>query len=200
MLISFEGIEGSGKSTQIKLLENYLKKQKKEFIVIREPGGTPVSEKIREILLDSEHKMDNLTELFLFLGSRAELVKKVIIPALKKKRIVICDRFIDSTLAYQGYGRGIEKTLITLLNSYIIKNIKIQRTYLLDYDPSICGIRIKDRKMDRIENNGIDFHKKVREGFLKIAKKNKERFLIINALDSIEEIHKKIIEDLSKIL
>ncbi|MCX7770770.1 MAG: dTMP kinase [Proteobacteria bacterium] len=200
MLITFEGIEGAGKSTQIKLLEKYFKKIKRDFLVIREPGGTPISEKIREILLNPDHNLENETELFLFLASRAELVKKVIKPALKKNKIVICDRFIDSTMAYQGYGRGISKSFISLLNSYIVKDIKIQRTYLLDYAPEAFGIRIKDRTMDRIENNNIDFHKRVREGFLKIAKKNKRRFLVINALEPIEIIHKKIIEDLTNFI
>lgn len=200
MLITFEGIEGSGKSTQIMLLEKFFKNHDYNFTILREPGCTIVSERIREILLDSTLDMENETELFLFLASRAELVKKVIRPALREKKIVICDRFIDSTIAYQSYGRGIPERLIKILNNFIIKDIKIKRTYLLDYDPEIHGIRIKNKIKDRIENNDLDFHKRVREGFLKIAAKNKKRFLILNALEPIETIHKKIIDDLSKIL
>lgn len=200
MLITFEGIEGSGKSTQIMLLDKFFKNHDYNFTILREPGCTIVSERIREILLDSTLDMENETELFLFLASRAELVKKVIRPALREKKIVICDRFIDSTIAYQSYGRGIPERLIKILNNFIIKDIKIKRTYLLDYDPEIRGIRVKNKIKDRIENNDLDFHKRVREGFLKIAAKNKKRFLILNALEPIETIHKKIIDDLSKIL
>lgn len=200
MLITFEGIEGSGKSTQIILLEEFLKKQAYKFVILREPGGTIVSEKIREILLNPDLDMEKETEFFLFLASRSELVNKVIRPSLNEGKIVICDRFIDSTIAYQSYGRGIPERLTKLLNTFIIKDIKIRRTYLLDYDPEINGIRINHKIKDRIEKNDISFHKRVREGFLKIADKNKKRFLILNALDPIEKIHTKIINDLSKIL
>lgn len=200
MLITFEGIEGSGKSTQVKLLQSFLKKKKVNFIVLREPGGTTVSEKIRKILLDPEIDIEIETELFLFLASRAELVKKVIIKALDEKKVVICDRFIDSTIAYQSYGRGIPEKLVNTLNKFIMKDLEIKRTYLLDYNPVVHGLRINDKKLDRIETNGIDFHLKVREGFLKIAQKNKKRVLILNALEPIEVIHKKIVNDFTKLL
>ncbi len=199
-MITFEGIEGAGKTTQIKLLEKFLKKRGYNFVILREPGGTIVSEKIREILLDHTLDIENETELFLFLASRSELVKKVIRPALREKKIVICDRFVDSTIAYQSYGRGIPERLIKTLNNFVIKDIKIRRTYLLDYDPKNYGIRFNNKTKDRIENNDLDFHKRVREGFLKIADQNKKRFLILNAFEPVETIHKKIIDDLLKIL
>lgn len=200
MLITFEGIEGSGKSTQILLLEKFLKEKGYNFTILREPGGTIVSEKIREILLNPSLDMEKETELFLFLASRAELVNKVIRPAIREGKIIICDRFIDSTIAYQSYGRGISEKFTKLLNTFIIKDIKIKRTYLLDYDPEINGLRVNHKTKDRIENNDLSFHKRVREGYLKIADKNKKRFLILNAMETIEVIHKKIIDDLTKLL
>lgn len=200
MLITFEGIEGSGKSTQIQLLASFLKKTNKNFIIVREPGGTTVSEQIRKILLSPSIHLENETELFLFLASRSELVKKVILPALNEKKIVLCDRFIDSTIAYQSYGRGLPEKLIKQLNSFITKGIKIKRTYLLDCDPKFSNMRLEHKKKDRIEKSELNFHIKVREGFLKIAEANKKRFLILNALEPIEIIHQKIIEDFKKLI
>lgn len=200
MLITFEGIEGSGKSTQVMLLEEFLKKEGMPYLILREPGGTKVSEIIRSILLDPQLHIEAETELFLFLASRAELVKKIIKPALAKKQIVICDRFIDSTIAYQSFGRGLPKDIIVLLNNLLISDITIKRTYLLDCNIHTMEQRNKNKIKDRIENAHISFHEKVRKGFLELAIQFPDRILVIDATLPPEEIHKIILKDFLTLL
>ncbi len=200
MFVTFEGIEGVGKTTQINLLCGELEKRGLSFISLREPGGTNFSEQIRNILLSHSYSLDGITELLLFEASRAELVKNVIIPAIYDKKIVICDRFTDSTVAYQGYGRGIDLGIIDMLNRLVTKGVTIKRTYLFDNSLEIMEERSKDRIKDRIEKEDLSFHKRVREGFLTLAKQYPERILLIDSSKDVYEIHQIIKEDFFKLI
>lgn len=202
--ITFEGIEGCGKSTQVELLKGYLEKKGFKVLPVREPGGTHLGEKVRAILLNSEGEgMSPLTELFLYEGCRAELVEKVIVPALKRGAFVICDRFMDSTVAYQGFGRGLP-TDIGLLNRLASNDLTPDITFLLDLDPETGLKRAMKRisntvlKEDRFEKESLDFHKKVRQGFLKIATENPKRVKVIAADKEIPLIHKGICDIINK--
>lgn len=199
MILTFEGIEGCGKSTQIEKLKNSLIKLNLDFAIFREPGGTDLSEEIRNILLNKDLDISPLSELLLFESARAELISKKILPSNKSKKIIIIDRFIDSTVAYQGYGRGISLELINLLNKIVIEGIKIDRTYLLDASVDIIDKRIANKKKDRIERENSNFHNKIRAGFLEIAKQNPQRFLVIDATKEVDEIHNIILSDVLKI-
>jgi len=196
IFISFEGIEGSGKTKQSRLLYEYLRKSGYKVILTREPGGTQIGLKIRDLLLSVENrKMTPVSELLLYNASRAQHIKEVILPALKKGFIVITDRFIDSTKAYQGYGRGIDLKLIEFLEKIVTEDIRPDLTLLLDLDVKIGLKRNRGiNKTDRLELEDVKFHKRVREGYLKIAAKELERIKLIDATDSIEEIHLKIID------
>ena len=196
IFISFEGIEGSGKTKQSRLLYEYLRKSGYKVILTGEPGGTQIGLKIRDLLLSVENrKMTPVSELLLYNASRAQHIKEVILPALKKGFIVITDRFIDSTKAYQGYGRGIDLKLIEFLEKIVTEDIRLDLTLLLDLDVKIGLKRNRGiNKTDRLELEDVKFHKRVREGYLKIAAKELERIKLIDATDSIEEIHLKIID------
>jgi dTMP kinase len=195
IFISFEGIEGSGKTKQSRLLYEYLRKSGYKVILTGEPGGTQIGLKIRDLLLSVENrKMTPVSELLLYNASRAQHIKEVILPALKKGFIVITDRFIDSTKAYQGYGRGIDLKLIEFLEKIVTEDIRPDLTLLLDLDVKIGLKRNRGiNKTDRLELEDVKFHKRVREGYLKIAAKELERIKLIDATESIEEIHRKII-------
>jgi dTMP kinase len=194
-LITFEGIDYSGKTTQAKKLFNYLKRKGRKVVFLREPGGEKVSESIRQVLLSSRNVgMSPLSELLLYMASRAQLVSKVILPALKQGKIVICDRFYDSSLAYQGYGRGLDKKMIEYLNRISVSNTKPDLTILIDIPIKIFVQRMRenDKKKDRIEKEKIDFYRRVREGYLKIAQKEKRRFRIIDGSNKIEEVWEEV--------
>jgi len=191
LLITFEGGEGSGKSTHAHLLKDYLEEKGFKVLLLREPGGTETGEKLREILLHEKSKISPLTELFLFLASRRELVTKIIEPALKENKIVICDRFMDSTTTYQGYGRGIDIELVSKLNELVVSEASPNLTFILDTDKPL-GFKLEGK--DRIEVEDSSFHKKVREGYLEIARNNPGRVKIIKVEGEIEEIQKKIRE------
>ncbi len=198
MFITLEGCEGSGKTTQSTLLAKVLQKEGFEVVHTHEPGGTRISQQIRKILLDPENVgMTVLTELLLYLAVRAQHIKEVIKPALEEGKIVICDRFIDATLAYQGYGRGLDKNLIQGLNSLVIEDVKPELTFILDIDPA-QGLKrainihkdISSEGMgDRLEQEKLEFHQRVREGYFEIARQEPQRVKIINQGKSIEEIH-----------
>ena len=200
MFITFEGLDFCGKSTQVKLLEKYFLEKNKEVILIREPGGTNISEKIRNILLDKKNKeMSIETELILFAASRSQLVGEVIIPALEKNKIVISDRFHDSSIAYQAFGRGIELNFVEELQRFVIGKAMPDITFFIDtpIDEIIKRkANVKKIDLDRIERSTIDFYEKVREGYLYLSKKEK-RFCNINGLLSIEEIHKQILSKIN---
>ncbi len=183
--ITVEGIEGSGKSTLAEGLYNKLKEKGFPVFITHEPGGTETGEKIREILLFSE-TLSPWTELFLFLASRREHVEKKILPALREGKIVICDRFDDSTIAYQGFGRGLSLRILKRMNKIATSQLKPNLTFLIDINPE-KGLK-RRKRIDRIERENIEFHKRVREGYLKIAKRAKKRVLVIDGESSPEII------------
>jgi dTMP kinase len=201
MFITFEGLDFSGKSTQAKLLHEYFLVKKKKSILLREPGGTKISEKIREILLDREHlEMYPLTEFFMFSASRSQLVNEIIKPHLKKKFIVICDRYFDSSSAYQGYGGNLDMKKVDIVNSFAIGGLIPDLSFLINLSPSQAFSRAQngDKLKDRIENKKLSYYKKVYEGFMEIADKNKKRFVILDGTKSIKDIHLKIKEIVNK--
>ncbi len=202
LFITFEGIEGCGKTTQAKLLYEYLINRNIECVLTHEPGGTLISEKIREILLDKKnYNMVYLTELFLYLASRSQHTFEKIIPALKNGKIVICDRYFDSTLAYQGEGRNIPKQKVFEINNFATGGLIPHLTFLIDINEDVGLERLKERKgKDRIEEEEINFHKRVRGAYLTLARENKERFRIIDGLGSIEHIHKEIVNIVLKFI
>jgi dTMP kinase len=193
--ISFEGIEGTGKTIQSRLLFEYLIKNGYKVILTEEPGATQIGLKIRELLLSVEHKgMIPIVELLLYNASRAQHIKEVILPAIDKGAVVITDRFTDSTVAYQGYGRGIDLNLINSIEKIVTAGLQPHITILLDLDVEIGLKRNKSiNKTDRLELEDVEFHKRVRSGYLEIASKEPERIKLINASESIEEIHRKIV-------
>ena len=183
-LISFEGIDGSGKSTQIDLLSAWLTERNIEFVIVREPGGTSISERIRDILLDKQNLFfSGESESFLFLSARAQLVSEVIRPALESGKFVICDRFIDSTLAYQGYGRGMDLSQLEAMNNMAIGGCVPGQTFLLDVDIKNSIQRRSGNEDDRMESAGVKFLSKVREGYIQLSTQFSNR---INLLDSTE--------------
>ncbi len=199
LFITFEGVEGSGKTTQIQRLKAYLTEKGIPCAVTREPGGSPISEKIRKILLDPAHReMAPLTELLLYEAARAQHVEEVIAPFLKKGGVVICDRFSDASIAYQGYGRGVDLKLIESLNRLASKKIKPDMTFLMDC-PSGVGLKraIRRNKTEGQEKEGrfelekIEFHQRVRRGYLSIAKKQ-SRFKVIDTRQGEEKVFQKI--------
>lgn len=198
--ISFEGIEGSGKSTQVKLLADYLRAKGNNVLTTEEPGGTRLGLKIRAMLLAPENHMDPLTELLLYNSSRAQHIREVIYPALIQGIIVITDRFSDSTITYQGYGRGIDLAIIKTLNEIVASDLRPFVTFLLDMDVEE-GLRrnIGAQKEDRFERETIEFHNRVRRGYLQIAEEEPDRIKVIDASGSAEEINKKIVEILETI-
>jgi len=176
--ITFEGSEGCGKSTQSKLLYQYLKRKGFKVVYLREPGGTKVSEKIRKILLDS--KNDSITpmaEMLLYMAARAQLVNEIIAPALEKGRIIICDRFLDSTVAYQGYGLGIDIKLIKSVGEFVTSGINPDLTIFLDL-PLIKGLKHRRQSKDRIEKRSLVYHSRVLAGYLKLAHLEPKRIKI----------------------
>ena len=188
LFITFEGPEGSGKSTHIQLLAKYLRGQKKQVLVTREPGGTPFSAGIRKLLLDGREDLSPMAELFLYEADRAQHLQETLVPALRQKRIVLCDRYTDSTIAYQGSGRGLDMATIETLNNIAADELTPHLTILLDV-PVERGLKLAKKKKnhhDRLERAGIAFHRRVRQGFLRLAKKNPGRFRVVSQQKSIE--------------
>ncbi len=202
MFITFEGIDFCGKSTQIELLKNYLLKNNKKVKVIREPGGTEISEKIRTMLLDKENSnMIMETEFLLFSASRAQLVREKIRPYLDQGIYVISDRFHDSSTAYQGYGRGISIEVILSIHKLAIGNSIPDVTFFLDIPVEVAEQRRQEKlseHLDRIEISDMDFFSRVRNGYLELAK-NENRFRILNGTDSVDNIQEKIINEIENI-
>ncbi len=190
--ITFEGSECCGKSTQSKLLYEYLLEKGHKVIFLREPGGTKISEDIRQILLDNKNKsLTSETELLLYMASRAQTVSEVITPALNDGQIVVCDRFLDSTIVYQGYGLGLDIKLIKSLGVFVTAGIKPDLTILLDLplEDALNGIR---REKDRIENRPLEYHRKVKSGYLELASQDPERVKIVKLADDKKETQSKI--------
>jgi len=194
ILITFEGPEGGGKSLQIQKLGEYLKNKGFRVLTLREPGQTKIGEKIRQILLDPENKkLVPEAETLLFEASRAQLVEEIIKPALVAEKIVLLDRFFDSTTAYQGFGRGLSVKEIEKLNMFATGGLKPDLTILLDLEVEE-GLKRREKsgKKDRIDMEGLKFHQKVREGYLEMARKNPRRWRIVDASKSPEEVFEEI--------
>lgn len=194
IFITVEGTDGSGKTTQIKRLEKYLTERGREVILVREPGGTDISERIRPIILNpASTEMGNITEMLLYAAARAQLVKEVIKPALDKNKIVICDRFIDSTYAYQGYGRGIDMGILEMVNNVAINGVIPDMTLFFDISPEVAlKRRMASSEADRIENESTLFHRRVYEGYLELAARFADRIKRIDASVSVEKVWEEV--------
>ncbi|MBK5240607.1 dTMP kinase [Clostridium sp.] len=199
-LIALEGPDGSGKTTQIELLEKHLKQLGYEVVRTREPGGTEISEKIREIILDNDNSsMSYMCEALLYAASRAQLVSEIIKPALKAGKIVICDRFVYSSMVYQGIGRGLGMEIVKDINEAALGGLEADLIFMITI-PYEEGLKRKkkQRTLDRLENGGNEFHKKVFEGYLDICKKY-DKIEVIDGNRDIYEIHKDLIDAIKKI-
>lgn len=202
LFISFEGVDGTGKTTQAPLLAAHLREEGYEVVLTHEPGGTPISEGIRGVLLSTDHsRMSPVTELLLYNAARVQHLEEKIIPALSEGKIVITDRFTDSTIAYQGYGRGIDFDLILSLDRIATKGIRPDITILLDLDVETgLGRNKMVNKVDRIELEKIDFHRRVREGFRALASAEPERFVVVDAAQPVDAVTGSISEKICEIL
>jgi len=197
--ITFEGGEGCGKSTQIRLLAERLRMLGKDVLLTREPGGTALAEKIRTLVREESDDPPNArAETLLFLASRAQVVAEVIRPALRAGAWVLCDRFADSTFAYQGYGRGLDLAELKRLNAFATGGLAPDRTILLDVAPETAAARLRIRERatcmvaDRMEKAGDDFHARLKSGFLELAAAEQERFVVVRADGSVEEVAEKV--------
>ena len=193
LFITFEGGDGCGKTTQIKLLDEYLRSKGYQTLLTREPGSKGLGIKLREILLNYDGEVSPRAESFLFLADRAQHVDCIIKPALENGVIVLCDRHTDSTVAYQGYGRGLDLEQIHNLNNIATNGLKPDLTIVLDVDVETSQKRVGVEK-DRMESAGIEFFERVRKGFLEIAKQEPERVKVVDSTQTIEEIHAQILE------
>ncbi len=202
MLITFEGIDGCGKTTQVELLYKYLMDKGYKVVKTREPGGTAFGEALRKVSLMPDFRVFPLAELLLFMAMRAQHVEDVIAPALRDRKIVLCDRFVDATYAYQGYGRGIDLGIIETLNRLVTKGVRPNLTVLID-----CKVRealkrkgARDTSLDRFDKEEIAFHKRIKTAYTKLSKEEPKRFFVVNGAGEMEEIHKKIRDKAEKLL
>jgi dTMP kinase len=204
LFITFEGIEGCGKTTQIGHLTSYLKRTDRPFLLTREPGGTEVGEKIRQILLSSENaRIEPMAELFLYAAARVQHFLQVIRPALGDGKIVLCDRYADATLAYQGFGRGLDPAWIEEIHARSVENVKPDLTFLLDL-PVEEGLRRAWKRIeknqvkeDRFEKEAVDFHQRVREGYLTLARREPRRIIVLDGMKDEQSLHQEIVSQLS---
>lgn len=187
LFITFEGADGCGKTTQLNLLADYLRQKGYDVVITRETGAKGLGEKIREIVLHYEGEISSNAEAFLFLADRAQNIDTIVKPAVEAGKIVLCDRHTDSTIAYQGYGRGIDLERLKMLNNLATSGFKPDLTFVFDVDVETAMSRVGKNK-DRIEAAGIEFHEKVRYGYLELAKAEPERVKVISSNDSIENI------------
>ncbi len=198
-VIVFEGIEGSGKSHHLSKVINYLKKRKIKFINIREPGGNINSEKIRKLILNKKSNFNKITDLLLYFAARSENMLKL--KKNYKKKVILIDRFVDSTIAYQHYGFGIDLKLINLLNNYLLKDFKVDYTFLNIVSKKNMINRLKSRQtLNRYDKFNNKFYEKVQKGFLKIANKNKNKYKIINSNLNIKDNQNKIVKIIDELL
>ncbi|MEG0919726.1 MAG: dTMP kinase [Bacilli bacterium] len=205
LFISIEGPDGSGKSTQLGFIKEYIDEKNIKTLFTREPGGTAIGEKIREIILDKNNtEMASMTEVFLYAAARAQIVNEVIKPNIEKGNVVICDRFVDSSIAYQGYGRGLGDC-VSEINSYAVDGYMPDYTFFLKLDSSRGLKRIESdnslrKEKDRIEEAGLEFHQKVLKGYMELEDKFKDRIIAIDASQSIEDVRLEIRGHLDRIL
>jgi dTMP kinase len=201
MFITFEGIEGSGKTTHVELLSNHLQEKGYRVVKTREPGGTPVGEALRKVLLMKDLSVAPLTELLVFLASRAQHVQEVISPALDEGKVVLCDRFVDASYAYQGYGRGMDLGIIETLNRFVTKGVRPNLTILLDCSVEIgLGRKSADGSLDRFEKEELSFHRKIRNAYLELAKDDPKRYVVLSAKKDLAETQATIREKVEKLL
>ena len=195
MFVTFEGIDACGKSTQYNLFVNMLKEKKIPFIFVREPGGTKAGEDIRKILLHNDYYLSYKTEVLLFVASRAQITKNIIEPALNKGMMVVADRFMDSSVAYQGYGRELGSDAVKSLNNFAVGNCKPDITYFIDITVDEAFRRMKlSKKNDKIELEGKDFFQRVRDGYFELLREEKERFIYIDGMKNEKEVFDQIKE------
>lgn len=200
LFITIEGPDGSGKSTQIQRITEFFKERGETVVVTREPGGTPISEKIREIILDrNNQEMDPVTETLLYAASRAQHVAEVIRPSLEAGSHVVCDRFIDSSIAYQGYGRGLGDC-VSIINSYAVRECIPDLTFLMKLDPKIGKNRIKKEDQDRIEMEAAEFHERVFRGYEELELQFPDRIVGVDAGRDVECISEEILMHLERLL
>lgn len=198
-LVSFEGAEGSGKSTQLALLGDYLQREGYPITITREPGGTPIGERIRDLLLSPDfQEMAPLAEALLYAADRAQHLQQVITPALKRGEVVLTDRFVDASLVYQGIAQGLGLKLVETINDLVLKGLRPQLTLLFDIDPRIGQKRLGEKK-DRIESLSLSFHQRVRETYLELAAKD-NRFLVLDGSRRPEDLHQRIKEEIQALL
>ena len=190
--ITFEGSEGSGKSTQAALVLEYLKKKKLPVMLLREPGGVKIAEAIRNLLLDVQNVgMGDECETLLYMAARAQLVKEVLAPALSDGKIILCDRFLDSTIAYQGFGNGVDAGLISQIGAFATKGIQPDLTLLFDIETK-QGLSRTNAQKDRIELRSVEYHSRVRQGYLSLAKQQPRRIKVIAVDAAKEEIFQRV--------
>ncbi len=189
--ITFEGPEGSGKSSHCKLFGRYLKRKGYKVLITREPGGTRIGERLRRLLLDTKNRdISHKSEMLLYMASRAEIVQDVLLPALKSGKVVICDRFLDATIAYQGFGCGLDRKLIKKLGDFVTSGLKPDLTILLDMD-ILKGLKRSGRN-DRIEKRSLEYHRRVRRGYLTIASEEPERIKIVRVKGDLNQVQDKV--------
>ncbi len=199
LFITFEGADGCGKTTQLKLAAEYLQEKGQSVLITREPGAKGLGEKLRDILLNYDGIVSDRCESFLFLADRAQHIDTIVLPAVDAGKIVLCDRHIDSTAAYQGYGRGQDLDQINSLNMIATNNRKPDLTIVFDIDADTSMQRVGEQK-DRMESAGIEFFNRVRDGYLKIAQKEPDRVKVLDASKSIDEIHQDVIKLINSLL
>ncbi len=198
-VIVFEGIEGSGKSYHLNNVSKYLKKRKIDHIKLREPGGSINSEKIRKLILNNKSNFNKTTDLLLYLASRSENIKQLL--RYYKKKIILIDRFVDSTIAYQHYGFGVDLKLIEIINKHLLKKFKVNYTFLNIVNRKNMVKRLKIRKsLNRYDQFDYNFYEKVQKGFLKLAKKNKSKYEIINSNSEIMQNKTLVIKSINKLI
>lgn len=199
LFITLEGADGCGKTTQLNLLKEYLTSRGYEIVVTREPGGKGLGEKLREILLNYDGEVSDRCEAFLYLADRAQNIDTIIKPAINSGKIVLCDRHTDSSLAYQGYGREQNIDNINMLNELAVNGVHPDLTIVFDIDTETSMARVGAEK-DRLESAGIEFHKRVRNGYLEIAKKNPQRIKVVDASQTIEDVQRDVIKIVEGVL
>lgn len=199
LFITLEGADGCGKTTQLNLLKEYLTSKGYEIVVTREPGGKGLGEKLREILLNYDGEVSDRCEAFLYLADRAQNIDTIIKPAINSGKIVLCDRHTDSSVAYQGYGREQNIDNINMLNELAVNGVHPDLTIVFDIDTETSMARVGAEK-DRLESAGIEFHKRVRNGYLEIAKKNQQRIKVVDASQTIEDVQRDVIKIIEGVL
>lgn len=199
LFITLEGADGCGKTTQLNLLKEYLTSRGYEIVVTREPGGKGLGEKLREILLNYDGEVSDRCEAFLYLADRAQNIDTIIKPAINSGKIVLCDRHTDSSVAYQGYGREQNVDNINMLNELAVNGVHPDLTIVFDIDTETSMARVGAEK-DRLESAGIEFHKRVRNGYLEIAKKNPQRIKVVDASQTIEDVQRDVIKIVEEVL